>query len=184
MTGETVLGVIPVVGKRLRRKEPCCSASAQRPEIGSRGKPARSLPTRGYPSISDARTATAQGGDFHHCLGIPRERQVHTRRRCVAHDQPPDGQSRPSSSATLDLRALPALADLLGTKAEGPGLLSSASRAPPTLEEAIHRDEESGLHVLMTKPSEPRSTVNAADILSSKRFDDMIEELESGPTTW
>jgi polysaccharide biosynthesis transport protein len=75
-----------------------------------------------------------------------------------------------------DLR-LPALADLLGTKSEGPGMLS-AIEGTATLEEAIHRDEESGLHVLMTKPSEPRSTVNAADILSSKRFDDMIEELK------
>jgi Mrp family chromosome partitioning ATPase len=76
-----------------------------------------------------------------------------------------------------DLR-LPALADLLGGKNEGPGLLS-AVEGTATLDEAIAHDEETGLHVLMTKPSEPRSNVNAADILSSQRFDDLIDELKA-----
>jgi succinoglycan biosynthesis transport protein ExoP len=136
---------------------------------GGRPKPAHEHP------LLERRQA-AKGGDVH--LLRPARRQV-DHGHAGRHDQPPDGPS--AIIVDCDLR-LPALADLLGTKTEGPGLLS-AIEGTATLEEAIHRDEESGLHVLMTKPSEPRSTVNAADILSSKRFDDMIEELKR-PTTW
>ena len=76
-----------------------------------------------------------------------------------------------------DLR-LPALAELLGGNDNAPGLLS-AIEGTATLDEAIYKDKDSGLHVLMTKPSEPRSTITAADILSSSKFDELSEELKA-----
>ena len=76
-----------------------------------------------------------------------------------------------------DLR-LPALARLLGADDDRPGLLSLIEGAS-TLEESVFRDPETGLHVLMTKPHEPRSNINPADILSSNRFRDIIDDLKS-----
>lgn len=75
-----------------------------------------------------------------------------------------------------DLR-LPALARILDANDDKPGLLSLVE-GTADLDDAIFIDPETGLHVLMTKPSEPRSNVNAADILSSKRFEELINELK------
>ena len=67
-------------------------------------------------------------------------------------------------------------------KTKESGIITKVSRrdvySTAKLEEAVYRDKESGLHVLMTKPSEPRSTVNAADILSSRRFDSLMKDLK------
>lgn len=82
---------------------------------------------------------------------------------------------KPSIIVDCDLR-LPALARILDADDDDPGLLSWVEGSA-TLDEAIHIDPETGLHVLMTKPSEPRSNINAADILSSNRFEELISEL-------
>ena len=166
MTGETVLGVIPVVGKRLRRKT-VLQRFREKPKSGL-AEAVRSLRTSILFSNVDKPPKVVM-----FTSSVPREGKS-TTATLVAMTSRQMGRS--AVIVDCDLR-LPALADLLGTKSEGPGLLS-AIEGTATLEEAIHRDEESGLHVLMTKPSEPRSTVNAADILSSQRFDDMIEELK------
>jgi succinoglycan biosynthesis transport protein ExoP len=160
------LGVIPVVGKRLRRKT-VLQRFREKPKSGL-AEAVRSLRTSILFSNVDMPPKVVM-----FTSSVPREGKS-TTATLVAMTSRQMGKS--AIIVDCDLR-LPALADLLGTKSEGPGLLS-AIEGTATLEEAIHRDEESGLHVLMTKPSEPRSTVNAADILSSKRFDDMIEELK------
>lgn len=82
---------------------------------------------------------------------------------------------RSSIIVDCDLR-LPALARILETDTEKPGLLSLIEGSA-TLDEAITVDPNTGTHLLMTMPSEPRSNVNAADILSSKRFENLISEL-------
>ncbi|MCU4653743.1 polysaccharide biosynthesis tyrosine autokinase [Roseibacterium sp. SDUM158016] len=166
MTGETVLGVIPVVGKRLRRKT-VLQRFREKPK-SALAEAVRSLRTSILFSNVDKPPKVVM-----FTSSVPREGKS-TTATLVAMTSRQMGRS--AIIVDCDLR-LPALADLLGAKTDGPGLLS-AIEGTATLEEAIHRDEESGLHVLMTKPSEPRSTVNAADILSSKRFDDMIEELK------
>ncbi|MCR9152385.1 MAG: CpsD/CapB family tyrosine-protein kinase [Rhodobacteraceae bacterium] len=73
---------------------------------------------------------------------------------------------------------LPALAKLLRADDGGPGLLS-VLEGSASLDEAIFKDAETGLNVLMTKPSEPRSNINAADILSSHKFQALIAELKA-----
>jgi capsular exopolysaccharide synthesis family protein len=76
-----------------------------------------------------------------------------------------------------DLR-LPSLARLLPENDGDAGLLS-VLEGSAKLEDAIYRDKDTGLDVLMTRPSEPRSNVNAADILSSQKFNDILKELQS-----
>lgn len=74
-----------------------------------------------------------------------------------------------------DLR-LPALGALFEPGDDRPGLLS-VIEGTATLDEAIFRDGASGLHVLMTKPSEPATNMNAADVLASNRFGEVLAEL-------
>ena len=89
--------------------------------------------------------------------------------------------SRQMGKATLlldcDLR-LPAVAAALDTEDHGPGLLSVLD-GRAAIEDAIWKDPDTGLHVLMTRPHEPGLSVNAADVLASKRFSNLIEELRS-----
>ncbi|MGP1355872.1 GumC family protein [Roseicyclus sp.] len=167
MTGETVLGVLPMVGRRVRRKT-VLQRFREKPK-SSLAEAVRSLRTSILFSNVDTPPKVVM-----FTSSVPREGKS-TTATLVALTSRQMGRS--AVIVDCDLR-LPALADLLGTTDERPGLLSAIEGTVP-LEEAIHRDEESGLHVLMTKPSEPRSTVNAADILSSRRFDELIAELKA-----
>ena len=74
-----------------------------------------------------------------------------------------------------DLR-MPALAKLLRVNDEAPGLLS-VMEGTATVEDALFRDEDSGLHFLMAKPNERPAQINAADILSSKKFHELVKGL-------
>jgi capsular exopolysaccharide synthesis family protein len=74
-----------------------------------------------------------------------------------------------------DLR-MPALAKLLQVNDDQPGLLSVMD-GTAQFEDALFRDEDSGLHVLMAKSSERPAQINAADILASQKFKDLIVAL-------
>ena len=75
-----------------------------------------------------------------------------------------------------DLR-LPALSRLLAKNENRKGLIS-VLEGSAELEEAIHRDPETGLHVLMTYSQERGgNTLNAADLLSSRKFEEMVRSL-------
>jgi polysaccharide biosynthesis transport protein len=167
MTGETVLGVLPMVGRRVRRKT-VLQRFREKPKSGL-AEAVRSLRTSILFSNVDTPPKVVM-----FTSSVPREGKS-TTATLVALTSRQMGRS--AIIVDCDLR-LPAIADLLGNTDDRPGLLSAIEGTVP-LAEAIHRDEESGLHVLMTKPSEPRSTVNAADILSSRRFDDLIAELKA-----
>ncbi|MDJ1007875.1 MAG: polysaccharide biosynthesis tyrosine autokinase [Paracoccaceae bacterium] len=167
MTGETVLGIVPAVGRRLRRTT-VLERFRDKPK-SSLAEAVRSLRTSILFSNVDAPPKVVM-----FTSSVPREGKS-TTATLVALTSRQMGKS--AVIVDCDLR-LPALAELLGGDDDEPGLLS-AIEGTATLEEAIHRDGESGLHVLMTKPTEPRSTVNAADILSSKRFDELIEKLKA-----
>lgn len=45
------------------------------------------------------------------------------------------------------------------------------------LDAAIHHDPTTGLHVIMSRPEETRAWLNAADVLASARFGDILREL-------
>lgn len=74
-----------------------------------------------------------------------------------------------------DLRK-PTLSKVLNVKDNETGLLSVINQTA-TLEEAIYTEPDSGLHVLMTKATERNASINAADVLSSRRFKDLVAEL-------
>lgn len=74
-----------------------------------------------------------------------------------------------------DLR-LPALAKILNVNDDSPGLLS-VIEGKATVEEALFKDKETGLHVLLTKSKEKPSNLNAADILASQKFKSLVEDL-------
>ena len=74
-----------------------------------------------------------------------------------------------------DLR-MPALAKVLQVNDDQPGLLSVMD-GTAQVKDALFREEETGLHVLMAKPNERPAQLNAADILSSQKFKSLIEGL-------
>lgn len=72
-----------------------------------------------------------------------------------------------------DLR-ISSLAALAGT--DRPGLLAMIEGSAP-FEEAVHVDPDSGLHVLVARPHDAAPASNAADILASRRFRQLIAAL-------
>jgi len=74
-----------------------------------------------------------------------------------------------------DLR-LPALSHMIKDSDEQPGLLSVINGTTP-ISDAIYEEPTSGLHVLMTQAGERQGSINAADVLSSKRFEQLIKGL-------
>jgi succinoglycan biosynthesis transport protein ExoP len=76
-----------------------------------------------------------------------------------------------------DLR-LPALSRLVASGGEDRKGLISVLDGSAELEDAIYRDPETGLHVLMTYSSERGgNTLNAADLLSSRKFEEIVRSL-------
>lgn len=76
-----------------------------------------------------------------------------------------------------DLR-LSSFEQLLDVKEDEPGILSVLDGSA-TLEDALHEDPATGLHVLMVRRGERavKTNRNAADILSSRKFSDLISYL-------
>ena len=74
-----------------------------------------------------------------------------------------------------DLR-MPALAKLLQVNDDQPGLLSVMD-GTAKVKDAVFQDKETGLHVLMAKSNERPAQINAADILVSQKFKDLVSAL-------
>lgn len=74
-----------------------------------------------------------------------------------------------------DLR-MPALSKVLDAGQDTPGLLSVINNTA-TVDEAIYKEPETGLHVLMTRSSERTAKINAADVLASDRFKNLVKDL-------
>ncbi len=166
MTGEPILGSIPVIGWRMRRRD-VLKQFKENPK-SSLAESIRSLRTSILFSNVDNPPEVVM-----FTSSVPREGKS-TTSMLMAMTSRQMGKS--AIIVDCDLR-LPALARLLNADDGQPGLLSVIS-GTATLDEAIFRDPDTGLHVLMTKPSEPRSALNAADVLASKRFSDLIQQLK------
>lgn len=74
-----------------------------------------------------------------------------------------------------DLR-MPALSKVLRVDEDTPGLLSVLN-GTASVEEAIYKEPNTGLHVLMTRTKERDAKINAADVLASERFRQLIKDL-------
>ena len=167
ITNEPVLGTLPSIGRGLRRKS-VLERFREKPK-SSLAEAVRNLRTSILFSDVDNPPKVVM-----FTSSVPREGKS-TSAMLVAMTSRQMGRS--AIIVDCDLR-LPALADLLGHKENQPGLLSALNDSAK-LDDAIYKDEGSGLHVLMTTKSEPRSSVNAADILSSKRFKDLLDQLKT-----
>lgn len=83
---------------------------------------------------------------------------------------------KPTILVECDLRR-PTLASLFRRDPGVPGLISALTGAAE-LDDAIFEDSKSGLHILAVQPEEQSATrLNPADILSSKRFSDLLSKL-------
>ncbi|MFK7880682.1 GumC family protein [Roseobacter sp.] len=165
LSGENVLGVLPALGNRTKRSDIIKHL---------REKPSSSLAE----SIRNLRTSilfsnidkTPKVVMF--TSSIPREGKS-TSSMLVAMTSRQMGKS--AIIVDCDLR-LPVLARLLNAADGKPGLISVLEGTSP-VNEAIFKDPDTGLHVLMTRSSQRASKINAADALSSKKFQDLIQEL-------
>jgi polysaccharide biosynthesis transport protein len=166
VTGEPVLGSIPGIGWRMRRRDVLKFFKAN--PKSSLAESVRSLRTSILFSNVDNPPQVVM-----FTSSVPREGKS-TTSMLMAMTSRQMGKS--AIIVDCDLR-LPALARLLNADDGQPGLLSVIA-GTATLDEAIFRDAETGLDVLMTKPSEPRSALNAADVLASNRFRDLIQHLK------
>lgn len=167
LTGETVLGTIPAVGRRLHRRD-VIRHFRSNPK-SSLAESIRSLRTSILFSNVDKPPKVVM-----FTSSVPREAKS-TTSMLVAMTSQQMGKS--AIIVDCDLR-LPSLARLLNADDGKPGLLSVID-GTAELDEAIFLDPETGLHVLMTKPSEPRSNLNAADILSSRKFNEILAALKN-----
>ncbi len=165
MTGETVLGTIPSLGSRIKR-------SAVLEDL--RNKPGSSMAE----SIRNLRTSILMSNIdkppkvVMFTSSVPREGKT-TTAMMMAMTSRQMGKS--AILVDCDLR-LPALARMIPDDGDRPGLMSVLA-GTCNIADAIHQDKESGLHVLLTKSSERQGAINAADTLSSHRFQQLIKML-------
>ena len=165
LTGLKVIGTIPAIGRRMHRHD-VIRTFKDAPK-SALAESVRNLRTSILFSNVDNPPKVVM-----FTSSVPREAKSTTSTLIAI---PSRQMGKSAIIVDCDLR-LPTLAGLLDANDDKPGLLSVVEGGA-TLAEAIHEEKETGLHVLMTKASEPRSNINAADILSSKRFEKLISEL-------
>lgn len=165
MAGEALLGVLPTIGSNIKRME-VLKHLRENPS-SSMAESIRNLRTSILFSNIDTPPKVIMFTST-----VPREGKS-TTSMLTALTSRQMGKS--AIIVDCDLR-LPALARILDNEEKGPGLLAVLEGAA-SVEEAIFKDPDTGLDVLMTRRSERQGSVNAADVLSSKRFETLIETL-------
>lgn len=165
LTGERLLGVLPAIGRRMRRAEVIRYM---------REKPASSL----VESVRNLRTSVLFSNIDNppnvimFTSSVPREGKS-TTSMLVAMTSQQMGKS--AIIVDCDLR-LPQLAALVNAENRKFGLLSLLE-GESDIEETVVKDKDTGLHILTTVNREKSGTMNAADVLSSSRFEKLIEKL-------
>ena len=165
LTGETVLGVLPAIGRGLRRADVIRHL---------RDKPSSAL----VESVRNLRTSILFSNIdtppkvVMFTSSTPREGKS-TSAMLIALTSRQMGKS--AVIVDCDLR-LPTLSKLMGAKGREFGLMSLLE-GECEVGEAVYRDPETGLHVLTTVRHASNKNINAADILSSQKFEQLIGEL-------
>lgn len=165
LTGHNVLATIPAAGKRMKRAD-IVHQLREKPN-SSLAEAIRNLRTSILFSNVDNPPKVVM-----FTSSVPREGKS-TTSMLMALTSRQMGKS--AIIVDCDLR-LPALAKLLDVDDEQPGLLSLMN-GTATINDVIHKDPTTGLHVLMTRNSERQAQINAADVLSSQKFKDLIKAL-------
>lgn len=165
MSGEIVLATLPSIGSRMKR--PAILEHLRAKPNSSLAESVRNLRTSILFSNVDNPPKVVM-----FTSSVPREGKT-TSAMLTAMTSRQMGKS--AVIVDCDLR-VPALANMLkGTKKRA-GLLSVLDGTTP-IADAVYEEPDSGLHVLMTHAGERQGSINAADVLSSKRFEKLIKSL-------
>lgn len=165
LSGETLLGVLPAIGNRLKRADVVRHL---------REKPGSSL----VEAVRNLRTSILFSNFdsppkvVMFTSSVPREGKS-TSSILVALTSRQMGKS--AVIVDCDLR-LPALSSLMNATKHQHGLIS-VLEGSSEIDEAMYKDPDTGLHVLTTVAQERNGNVNAADILSSRKFEELIGKL-------
>lgn len=165
LTGETLLGVLPTIGNRLKRADVVQHL---------REKPGSSL----VESVRNLRTSILFSNFdsppkvVMFTSSVPHEGKS-TSAILVALTSRQMGKS--AVIVDCDLR-LPALLSLMHANKQQHGLIS-VLEGSCEIDEAMFKDPDTGLHVLTTVAQERNSNINAADILASRKFEELIGKL-------
>nr|WP_254436087.1 polysaccharide biosynthesis tyrosine autokinase [Ruegeria arenilitoris] len=165
MSGMTVLGTLPSIGSRMKR---------QTILENLRTKPNSALAE----SVRNLRTSILLSNVDNppkvvmFTSSVPREGKT-TSAMLMAMTSRQMGKS--AIIVDCDLR-MPSLADMLKDIGKQPGLLSVID-GTASVNDAIYEEPASGVHVLMTRARERKTSINAADVLSSQRFVYLIKAL-------
>jgi len=166
MTGVNVLATVPAGGNRMHRHD-VVQILREKPN-GSMAESIRNLRTSILFSNLDKPPKVVM-----FTSSVPREGKS-TTSTMMAMTSRQMGKS--AIIVDCDLR-MPALAKLLRVDDDQPGLLS-VMEGTAMVRDALFKDDTTGLHFLMTKPSERSAQINnAADILSSKKFHELVKNL-------
>lgn len=167
MTGVSVLATIPAGGSRMKRHD-VVKLLREKPN-GALAESVRNLRTSILFSNLDKPPKVVM-----FTSSVPREGKS-TTSMMMAMTSRQMGKS--AIIVDCDLR-MPALAKLLQVNNDQPGLLS-VMEGTAQVKDALYRDENSGLDVLMAKSNERPAQINAADILASKKFHDLVKALST-----
>ena len=165
LLAQPVLATIPTVGSRMKRSE--VIAVLRKKPSSALAESIRNLRTSILFSNVDEPPKVVM-----FTSSVPREGKSTTSMLMALTSQQ---MGKSAIIVDCDLR-LPALAKLLEVDDGKPGLLSVINDSA-SVQDAVHVEPETGLHVLMTRPSERTAKINAADVLASARFRHLIEEL-------
>ena len=165
LSGETVLGILPSIGSRVTRRE-VIEHLREKPG-SSLAESVRNLRTSILFSNIDRPPKVVM-----FTSSVPREGKS-TSSMLVALTSRQMGKS--AIIVDCDFR-LPALARILNAADGKPGLMSLLEDQAE-IEDAIFHDPDTGLHVLMSRGSGGHGNINAADVLSSRKFEELIRTL-------
>lgn len=158
LSGMTVLGTLPSIGSRTKRQAILDHLRAK--PNSSLAESVRNLRTSVLLSNVDNPPKVVM-----FTSSVPREGKT-TSAMLMAMTSRQMGKS--AIIVDCDLR-MPSLVDMLADVGKQPGLLSVID-GTASIEDAIYEEPTSGVHVLMTRTRERRTSINAADVLSSQRF--------------
>ena len=167
LTGETILGVLPAIGNRLKRSD-VIRHLHEKPG-SSLVEAVRNLRTSILFSNIDTPPKVVM-----FTSSVPREGKS-TSSMLVALTSRQMGKS--AVIVDCDLR-LPTLSKLMGGEESEHGLMS-VLEGSCELEEAVLKNPETGLHVLTTVRYSSNKNINAADILASQKFADLVRKLST-----
>ncbi|MGM0583319.1 MAG: GumC family protein [Pseudomonadota bacterium] len=166
MTGLRVIGSLPAIGRRIRRQK--VVRRLQEKPNSALAEAVRNLRTSVFLANIDEPPRTVMITS-----SIPREGKSTTSMLLALTSQQ---MGKSAIIVDCDLR-MPSLTALF-EKREGEAGLVSLLEGQTTLEDSVLVEESTGLHALMARSADAK-LANAADILSSQRFRDLITELQA-----